>query len=286
MKLKVLLMHVAGALALTLPVAHAAQDDTVSRLVKQTDTSRLLIIGEVHGAREVPALVAQVAAGIVQLKDATGKAQPVVVALELPAQESGHQAYLASDGSAADRKRLLGSPLWAKEYQDGRASEAMLALIESVRKLARSGSPIQIAAFDMTDTQIAAKADRDKAMAENLRAIVKANPGARVIVLTGNYHARQSVGAPWNPAYRFMGNYLTDLTPFSLHADAPRGSYWGCSGGNAASCKTTTFGKDVPPPANPGLYMDDKLKAIGYNQGLLLPQLTVSLAARGAGAAN
>ncbi len=275
-------LHLAAALALMLPLAHAAQDDAVARIVKQTDTSRLLIVGEMHGTREVPALVAEVAAGIGKLKDAAGKAQPLVVALEMPAQDSGHQAYLASDGTAGDRKRLLASPFWAKAYQDGRASEAMLALIESVRKQARAGGAIKLAAFDMSEAQIAAKVDRDQAMADNLRVIVQDNPAARIVALAGNYHARQSVGAPWNAAHRFMAGYLTDLAPFSLHVNAPTGSYWACSGGDPASCEMNSFGKGVAPPADSRLHINAALKAMGYNQELELPKLTASLAARGA----
>ncbi len=265
-----------AVMVLTLPLAHAAIEDPVATLVKQADTSRLLIIGEMHGTSEVPALVGQLAAGISARKNAAGKPQPVVVALEWEGHETGHKTYLASAGTASDKQRLLASPFWSKPYQDGRASQAMFALLESVRVQARAGRPVQLATFDLNKGQ---PGDRDEGMAHNLRAIVQANPGATVIALTGNYHARQKAGAPWNPEMRFMANYLTDLAPFSLNVEAPRGSYWGCSGGAAQDCKRVSYGRDAKAGASLGLYADSELATLGYNQGLRLAQLTASLPA-------
>lgn len=270
------LLPALAALAFTLPAACAAQDDPLAALVKQTAATGLLIIGEMHGTAEIPALVAQLAADISARKDATGKAQPVVVALEWSGHETGHQAYLASEGTAADKARLLAFRFWSKPYQDGRSSAAMFALLESVRKQARSGSPVQLATFDLNPGQPAGS--RDEGMAQNLRAIVQANPGAKIIALAGNYHARQGTGAPWDPQYRFMGNYLTDLAPFSLDVDAPRGSYWGCSSGAPEDCKSVTFASDGGQ-ARLGMYLDGALAKNGYNQGLRLAQLTASLPA-------
>ena len=263
-----------AALALALPLAHAATADPVAALAKQSATSRLMIIGELHGTSEVPALVAQLAERVSARKDGAGKAQPVVLALEWQGHETGHQAYLASDGTAADRQRLLASPFWTNAWQDGRASEAMLALLESVRVLARSGRPVQLATFDMEKGQIAS--DRDAGMAHNLRAIVQANPDARIIALAGNYHARQRPGAPWNPDMRFMANYLADLAPYSVDVDAQRGSHWGCFGATPSDCKSFSFGGDVKGEARLGLYTDSALAKNGYNQGLRLARLTAS----------
>lgn len=261
------------ALTLAFPVACAAHDDPLATLVRQADATRLLFIGEMHGTTEVPALVAQLAAGISARKNAAGKAQPVVVALEWSGHETGHQAYLASEGTAADKARLLAFRFWSKPYQDGRSSGAMFALLESVRKQAHSGSPVQLATFDLNQDQLAP--NRDEGMAQNLRAIVQANPGAKIIALTGNYHARQRPGTSGDPKYRFMANYFADLAPFSLYVDAPRGSYWGCFGATPEDCKSVTFaskGGEAPL----GMYTDGELVKIGYSQGLRLAQFTAS----------
>ena len=57
-------------------------------------------------------------------------------------------AYVRSAGAPADRQRLLAAPSW--QQRDGRASQAMLRLIDRQRTLAHAGADIQIACFDAT----------------------------------------------------------------------------------------------------------------------------------------
>jgi erythromycin esterase-like protein len=267
------LSHAVGIGMLAIAPAYAAHDDNLSLLMQKAAPARLVLVGEMHGTREVPALVGQLARGWA----APGA---VVVALEYPQSESAAlQAYVDSDGGAAARKRLLASPFWNRRLQDGRSSDAMLALIDSVRLQIRGGQAVRLAAFDMTEAQSAAGVNRDKAMADNLRAVVQANAGARVIALAGNYHVRQKDGAPWDAAFRFMAGYLTDLSPYSLRVDAARGSYWGCSSPQPADCKAVAFGRDADPGSPLGLYADGDVTASGYDQALMLAQFTASLPA-------
>lgn len=261
---------VLAMMALAIPMAHATPDDTIAGLAKQS--TRMLLIGEMHGTKEAPALVAKLA-------DSIGKTGPVVVGLEWHAAQTGHEAYFASKGTAADRKRLLAQPFWSKAFQDGRASAAMLDLLEALRKQAHSGRPVTVAGFDQADGQDVAK--RDEVMASNLRALAKAHPAARIVVLTGNYHARQAKGTPWDPAYRLMGDYLTDLAPVSVNVDAPRGAYWTCSGPAPSDCKAEDFGQHAKPGGRRGLYAAEaKLAALGYQQEVMLEKFTASLPAR------
>lgn len=264
---------------LQMPDALAAPDDVLARLVEQTRGQRFVMVGEMHGTTEVPALVADLAERWARTPTASGKPQTVVVALEYPQSETAElNAYVDSDGGAAAKRRLLDSQFWSREYQDGRSSQAMFALIDALRNQKQRGQHIVVAAFDMNAAQSAARQDRDHAMAGNLRAIVQANPGARILVLTGNLHARQADGASWDPAHRFMAGYLTDLTPFSLIVNALHGDYWACSGANVADCKTVHFAG--VPDHRAGLSTDDETKAIGYNLQLMLEQFSASLPAR------
>ncbi|MES2318847.1 MAG: calcium-binding protein [Pseudomonadota bacterium] len=275
MKLNAFLIHAVGiALAATAP-AQAAQKDTVAELISKAGNSKLIFVGEMHGTREVPALVADLAQRL-----AEPGAPGLVVALEYPQTDAAQlKAYFDGDGSAVAKKQLLDSPFWSRAAQDGRSSHAMLALIESVRMQARSGRKIQLAAFDMNASQEKSGVSRDQSMAENLRAIIEANPSARVIALTGNYHARQADGAPWNPKHRFMAGYMKDLKPYSINVEALRGSYWACSSGKAADCMVITYGVDPALKRSVGLYADQALTSIGYAQGLTLEQFSVSLPA-------
>src|ERR1043165_2111250 len=86
-----------------------------------------LLIGDLHGTREIPAFVGQ-------LVTAAAARRPVVLGLEVP---PGHataiQAYVASDGGAARRREMLADAWWQAEYQDGRRSVAMGDLIATGR---------------------------------------------------------------------------------------------------------------------------------------------------------
>ena len=274
MKQNAFLIPVMGIVVLACAPARA--DDTVAQLMKKTEKAKLILIGEMHGTREVPELVTEMAKRLVK-PDA---AQPLVIALEYPqTQAADLKAYVDSDGSADARKRLLDTQFWSRAAQDGRSSHAMLSLIDAVRMEAHKGRKIALAAFDQNATQEKSDASRDKSMAANLRAIVRANPSARVVALTGNYHARQTDGANWDPKYRFMGGHLKDLAPYSVNIDALRGSYWGCSSGAAADCKVEKFGNDPVKTEPLGLYVDKGLTKNGYALGLMLEQFSVSLPA-------
>jgi erythromycin esterase-like protein len=255
------------AAMLAAPCVHA---DTARQLMAKAGKAKLILIGEMHGTREVPALVADLAARWSRA-DA-----PVLVALEYPQSEAAElQAFVDGDGGAPARTRLLATPFWSRPAQDGRSSAAMLALVDALR-----ARHIRIAVFDMSAAQEQAQAVRDRAMADNLRAIVRAHPASRVIALTGNYHARQVDGAPWDASYRFMGGYLKDLTPLSINVDALRGSYWGCSGATAADCKVENFGNDPVRKDAVGVRMDPATLANGYALDVLLAQFSASLPAK------
>ncbi len=260
--------------------ATAIPDDTLSQLIKLTENSKLLAIGEMHGTAEVPQLVAAIARRWSSEPGPDGKARAVLVALEYPQTQAAIlAAYVDSDGGEAAKATLLASQFWSRAAQDGRSSRAMFELIDSVRALRHDGRKLQIAAFDMNADQINAKLDRDLAMANNLRAIIGANPTARVLVLAGNYHVRQRDGAGWDPAHRFMFGHLKDLAPFSLKVDAYAGQYWSCRGAEASSCMVSSFARASDEQRPLGLYMDAPSAAIGYNQALMLNYFSASLAA-------
>lgn len=270
-----------GVAMLTMAPAHAQEDDNVAQLMKKAGEARLILVGEMHGTREVPALVADLAERWSRPRAAHGAGPALVVALEYPRSEAADlKAYFRSDGGPAAKKQLLNSPLWSRSYQDGRSSEAMFDLIEGARALAQSGRKVKLAPFDQNAKQEKLDASRDRSMANNLRAIVKANPSARVIALTGNYHARQSEGAPWDAKYRFMGSYLKDLAPYSIDVGAMRGSYWACTSADAADCKVHRFGDASSKTEAAGLHVDETVTAIGYDQALMLDLFVVSLPAK------
>jgi hypothetical protein len=187
-----------------------------------------------HGTVESPAFLADVVCLAVQA------GRPVTVALELPFQEEGRvAAYLGSSGSAADRTALLAGAFWQDPYQDGRRSEAMLALLESLRQLRHTttaGAALTVVLLD----SLPPAAARDRAMAERLSAAVGQRPRDLFLALTGNYHNRLAPGAPWDAHYEPMGLLLSRLRPdlplTALNVATTGGTAWICTSANKDSC--------------------------------------------------
>jgi len=213
-----------------------ATESPVNALDRLAEQAPMLIIGELHGTRETPALVAELA----RLWADRGAVQ---VGLEIPAQEQLRlDAFLRSAGVEADRQALLVGEFWQTPHErsDGRRSEAMLALLESLRSARVAGAPIDVLAIDVLAFDDAAfhgpAPDRNARMAERLRLAHEAQPQTRTIVLTGNYHARwtvpgsvrpQSVPEGYAPP-KPMAAYLRELGVRTVNVSAREAGFWAC----------------------------------------------------------
>jgi hypothetical protein len=194
---------------------------------------RILLLGEIHGGVEGPALLGEAACA------ASLHAGVAVVALEVPTEEQARlTAFLDSDGTTEDRRALLAGPFWQRSYQDGRSSVALLELLAQLRFLRKAGHDVRVVAFD--EGPVGAGQVRDDAMAAALIAAVDAAPaGAVTLVFAGNVHTRSRVGVPWDAAYRPAGVAVRDRWPqrvVSLLLRAPAGETWMCTSGEEASC--------------------------------------------------
>jgi len=124
-----------GSRAIDCPASAAGVTERLAKIANGEGV-RFLILGEIHGTKEIPALVADAACAI-------SRTRPVVVALEIHTRaQADIDAYLASDGGEAARNLLLDGPAWAIRTADGRSSQAMLDLIETLRVLRQEGAPI------------------------------------------------------------------------------------------------------------------------------------------------
>ena len=185
-----------------------------------TPAIRWLMVGEAgHGTNEIPKL----AAAIVCM--AIGRNRPVYVALEYAAKNQPLiDRYLDSDGGVAARKQLLTAPLWDRNWADGRSSRAMLNFIEWLRVQYRRGHVLGIVAFD---ADAGRGADRERQMADRLRAIATP-PGGVTIVLTGAFHARKRDkeldAAPYTPA----AGLLPTQSTFTVRVQGDGGQNWSC----------------------------------------------------------
>src|SRR5579864_9004229 len=140
-----------------------------------------VFIGELHGSNETPAAFRELVC------DAIAKGKHVTVALERPSSE---QAALDNILTAkakelpAAKQSLLQLYGW-KEVLDGRASEAMLRLLVSLRELRKLQPDLKVVAFDAPYTGTAPGA-RDEALGHALLSLSPAKPNDLVLILTGN----------------------------------------------------------------------------------------------------
>jgi hypothetical protein len=138
------------------------------------ERSHLLLFGELHGTREVPALVA----GLLPKLCSLGYRG---LALEVPHDQRASLVAWA-DGSS-DRV----PPFYARPTRDGRGSIEALELIKTA-----SGLGLELLCFDQqADQPTQLWADRDRWMAHNLLEEWAARcSGQRVVGVCGSMHAR------------------------------------------------------------------------------------------------
>jgi hypothetical protein len=122
----------------------------------------------------------------------------------------------------------MESPFWHSPYPDGRNSEAVVFLIETLRKLRARGLEVDVFAFDHPLLKGEA---REEAMARTVLEVVGEAPRRAVLVVSGNLHSRQVKGLPWNPGYRPMGLRLAERHDrvYSLDIAYDSGTAWLCS---------------------------------------------------------
>ena len=183
----------------------------------------VVLLGELHGTRQVPHFLAQ------SVCQAALQGIPVSVGLEIPVMNQERlQAFLASAGKVHDWAKLMQSPFWHSPYPDGRNSEAVVFLIEALRKLRGQGLDVDIFAYDHPPLEGDA---REEAMAKTVLEVAGRSKQRALLVVSGNLHPRQVKGLPWNPDYRPMGLRVAGELPrvFSLDIAYNDGTAWICA---------------------------------------------------------
>ncbi len=223
---------------------------------------QIVVIGELHGTREIPLLVAR-------LVDGWAKDGPVRVALEL---SHAHQPALDRWVSGGDRAAALQEmravdPLWtrAPEFHDGRRNLEVLDLLDHLRALRAAGRNVGVLAFDGNGASEGAAA-RDLAMAERLRAAHAALPDTRWIVVTGNVHAMKFVPEYCPQCQESLTKHLVDLRPFAVDVSAAAGAFHACSA--PAPCGPIPVRTN---PASAGRVRDDRTP---FDYRVVLPRFT------------
>lgn len=186
----------------------------------------VLLVGEMHGTKQMPALIGRIACHA-----ALDAESEVTVGLEIPrSNQSAVDAYLRSDGAQEARASLLASSHFSGEWKDGRSSTAMVAVLESIRGWRASGASIDVLCFDADQGSYTTSMERDAAMASMLAAFHEASADRVLIVLSGNVHTRTRKGTPWDPEFIPMGMSLREVVPTLVALDfrSAGGSMWAC----------------------------------------------------------
>ncbi|HLL51948.1 MAG TPA: hypothetical protein VK447_00295 [Myxococcaceae bacterium] len=199
----------------------------------------LLVFGELPGSAEIPAFIGRMACFAVQ------DGVPVLLGVELPRDAQPEvDRYLASGGAKEDVVQLVAHKFWSRMWQDGRSSQAVVALLERARVLKAEGKPISVVAYDVKNLDGNA---RQEAMAEHLlRARAQAGTGTLTVVLSGNVQARTVRGAEWDKELVPLGARLLAAEPGmkALDAQYSGGMAWTCqaAGGTHIDCRPRLVG--------------------------------------------
>jgi hypothetical protein len=190
---------------------------------------QVIFVGEIHGTKEMPAFAGSLACRFAK------RNIPVLLGLEMPADiQAALNAYHASIGDKSAKANLLAHRFWQVGGKFGMASEAMFDLIEFCRKLRIVGYEVIPFAYVAPQTDRPLKNDEnhslhnDLMMAANIQARAVQYPSHKVIVLSGNLHAKKA--ATSLSAAIFLEKVVAN---FSILL-SPQGGYTlGCTGKTA-----------------------------------------------------
>jgi hypothetical protein len=217
-----------------------------------------VFIGELHGSNETPAAFHDLVC------DAIAQGKHVTVALERPSSEQAAlDNILTAKDLAAAQKSLFQLPGWKQGGMDGRASQAMLRLLVSLRELHRLHSDLRAVAFDVPDTSVGPGV-REEAMAHALLSLSPTQPNDLVLILTGNLHAMQAS----KRGYDLAAMYLPRKEILSLEVTDRGGESWSESKTDGCGPQKGGVGdKDAKKPY--GIFLDPSLAPFGKVDGVL-----------------
>ncbi len=212
-------------LSLPVPLPSLAVEcgQSIIGLYAQAKAGHVLLLGELHGTQEVPRFVAQAAC------QSASNGLPVTVGLELPVEHQERvAAFVRSAGTPEDLARLLEADFWRNPYADGRSSEAIVNVLEQLRRLRAQGQDVDVFVFDHPLLKGQPHEDR---MAGTVLARLQAEPQRLFLVVTGNIHARTTRGVPWDKDFQPMGARVAQAHPTVVGLDVAyaSGTAWICS---------------------------------------------------------
>lgn len=199
------------------------------------EQTRWIIVGEMHGNAESPAIFADAVC-------LTAQHRRVVVALEQPdSAQAAIDTFLASDGGAEARQAFLADPMWHWEFKDGRSSQAMFRLFQRLQRMHQAGQVERVVAFQPTAFGAPlSHAEYEKLLAQPVAAA--ASTGATVVVLVGGAHASFQPFGFGGEDYPPMAAVLARAQTITLNIESNGGQTWACTG-QPISCGSIANGR-------------------------------------------
>ena len=190
---------------------------------------KIILVGEMHGTRSIPELFGNIVASVTDQKMKT------LVLLEIT--QSSQQAIdtFLKTGRDAVLKR---EPFFNREYQDGRSSKAMVALL---RKLSMLPNTTVLCMDPMEGFSSISGQERDSGMASFINS--KRAGFDHTLVLSGNIHSSTTKGTHCDKDYRPMGYELKTMAQDLKEDDLlnvlvryEKVDAWNCLGNKISDC--------------------------------------------------
>jgi hypothetical protein len=215
--------------------------------VEPAEPGPFIFFGELHGTNEIEAYVTA------RVIDAAQRG-PVHLGLELPIED---MPLLSKFLSGTNDDGLRESKRWREPPQFGVTSKAMFKLLSDLRAAKNRGLPIEIYFFDSPDLD---QDHRDQALGAAINAERQKHRFDTDFVLAGNYHARKTAGAPWDPKARFAASWLDqDVVALDVHHEA--GTAWLCFTPKDCGEKPLHANVGAPYPEYDGIFSVGALTA-------------------------
>jgi hypothetical protein len=213
---------------------------------------RIVVVGEIHGTREMPALFTDLVC------HAVARGFDVRVGFEQDAATGAAlEKYLVSQGDRAERVRVVAT---RAQFGDGTASEAMTDAFEAVRKLALASHRIKTFAF--------AKVSGNVAYAATIANEHASAPRAVVLALMGNTHAQIKRDATDDEP--LTGELLRKrgLDVRAIYLDYTHGTAYGHRASGEIGVYTQSPGNGAPPfrklnTIDPPTFVYDMMISVG-----------------------
>lgn len=215
---------------------------------------RFVLVGEPHGTKQIPKLFGDIVCAI-------GAKEKVLVLLEIDDnQQQDLDIYFNSSQNKKDQERFLKNDHWSSGF-DGRASIAILDLLDYIAKLKRNGYDVSLKAFHPSIVYSREITDREKAIAASWTRLALAQPDAMVIILTGTYHIGREPARGGLPA----ATHLRQTEVLTIAPSLPGGRSWNCK---ATGCGVNQVDKSKAPQRR-GLYVSSQVSGMSGKPDLI-----------------